>query len=66
MNDSYKINIHESKKQKCTYKLCLLLGTLKNLEQAAIGESALGIYCLFEPELLTELLGFLLNIQFTW
>ena len=37
MNDSYKINIHESKKQKCTHKLCLLLGTLKNLEQAAIG-----------------------------
>ena len=35
MNDSYKINIHESKKQKCTYKL---LGTLKNLEQAALGE----------------------------
>ena len=65
MNDSYKINIHESKKQKCTYKLCLLLGTLKNLEQAAVGELCF-VYCPFEPELLSELLSFLLNIQFTW
>ena len=51
MNDSYKINIHESKKQKCTYKLCLLLGTLKNLEQAAIGE----LYFTVKSRVLTRL-----------